>query len=343
MLYTSSLSLSPVLIEVQQTVDMKFMRRDRTIGLLYQLAKGIFEDECAVEKDKLDVLFDVCDRMEGQMEKIIASAGDPDQQSNSRPISHAENALLYLQTCKRKYQSIDPSSPASPMLEPKDLPEKAKRRQGGPKKNDLLPGAEKHSTSDLLFAETFMANLATRSISNTTTIDIPEAATSTTPIHEDTNSSDDTCFEVDNKFVIVSADIDEDPWILQNTDITRLFKTYQAAVRGIILKHETLPVESYTHELAFLTHVLILCKNQHRIIADGIFSLDLLKKLAAPLTLECINMNLDFPHQHFMTITTSITNLSLSDTTREQIILDFTIMATTTDYGPRRILRGINL
>lgn len=51
-------------------------------------------------------------------------------------------------------------------------------------------------------------------------------------------------------------------------------------------------------------------------------------------------MILNFPHQCFMDITTSITDLSLSNTTREQVILDFTIMASTMDYGPRRILRG---
>lgn len=134
-------------------------RRDRTIGLLYRLAKEIFEDECAVEKDKLDVLFDVCDQMEKQIGKIIASARDPHQQSNSCSISYAEDALGYLRTCKRKYQSIDSTEPTSPMPESKDLPEKTKRRQEGPRNDDLLPDAGKHSAPDFLFIEAFMASL----------------------------------------------------------------------------------------------------------------------------------------------------------------------------------------
>ncbi|KAG0165294.1 hypothetical protein DFQ28_001670 [Apophysomyces sp. BC1034] len=92
----------------------------------------------------------------------------------------------------------------------------------------------------------------------------------------DTSYSGDACFEVDNSFITISNDTSnddmyDDPWIFQDTDVTQLFKTYRATIRDIVIKHKTLPIESYTHELAALTHVLILCKNQHSAIAEKIF------------------------------------------------------------------------
>jgi hypothetical protein len=73
-------------------------------------------------------------------------------------------------------------------------------------------------------------------------------------------------------------DMKNHPWVFKDINISRLFNKYQIAVYDIVKKHGSLPIESYVHELASLTHIFFLCKNQHSEIAEKIFSLDLLKK-----------------------------------------------------------------
>jgi hypothetical protein len=124
-------------------------------------------------------------------------------------------------------------------------------------------------------------------------------------------------------------------------NISHLFNKYQTAVSDILIKHKTLPVESYVHKLASLAHIFFLCKNQHSEIAESIFSLDLLKDLMTLLELKTMKHNLDFSADHFMTISTTITNFTLAKTTREQTILDFTVLASQMNYGQRRLLSGI--
>ncbi|CAO3703644.1 unnamed protein product [Rhizopus stolonifer] len=131
------------------------------------------------------------------------------------------------------------------------------------------------------------------------------------------------------------------PWIYKDINISRLFNKYQIAVCNIIKKHENLPIESYVHELASLTHIFFLCKNQHSDIAEKIFSLDLLKDLASLPELETMNDSLYFSAEHFMTIIKTITNLTLDKITREQTILDLFVLASQLNYGQKRLLLGV--
>lgn len=49
--------------------------------------------------------------------------------------------------------------------------------------------------------------------------------------------------------------IKNDPWIYRNINISRLFNEYQIAVYNTLERHENLPIESYVHGLASLTHI----------------------------------------------------------------------------------------
>lgn len=95
------------------------------------------------------------------------------------------------------------------------------------------------------------------------------------------------------------------------------------------------------HELASLTHIFFLCKNQHSEIAEKIFTLDLLKELASTPEIEAANANLRFSLDEFMTITTAINNLSLEKVTREIVTHDVLLtLAARMNYGPKRLLMG---
>lgn len=143
------------------------------------------------------------------------------------------------------------------------------------------------------------------------------------------------------KSFLNEEDMKTHPWIYKDINISCLFNKYQIAVCNIIKKHESLPIESYVHELASLTHILFLCKNQHSEIAEKIFSLDLLKDLTSLPELETINDSLYFPMEHFMTITKTITNLTLNKITREQTILDLFVLASQLNYSQKRLLLGV--
>ncbi|KAG2233534.1 hypothetical protein INT48_007136 [Thamnidium elegans] len=119
-------------------------------------------------------------------------------------------------------------------------------------------------------------------------------------------------------------DTSDNPWMFKDINISHLFRKYQAATSEILVKHKALSVESYVHELASLTHILFLCKDQHSEIAEKI-----------------INYNLDFPSNHFITITNTLTDLSLANKTREQAIMEFTVLASQMNYGQKRLLYGI--
>ncbi|KAG1333020.1 hypothetical protein G6F62_006970 [Rhizopus arrhizus] len=140
---------------------------------------------------------------------------------------------------------------------------------------------------------------------------------------------------------IDEKDTENDPWIFKDINISHLFNKYQTAINDILIKLKTLPVESYMHELASLTYIFFLCKNQHNEIAEMIFSLDLLKDMTISLESKTIDHDLDFSMDYFMTINAAITNLALAKTTREQAIRDFSVLASQMSYGQRRLLVGI--
>ncbi|KAI8968899.1 hypothetical protein BDF20DRAFT_996011 [Mycotypha africana] len=128
-----------------------------------------------------------------------------------------------------------------------------------------------------------------------------------------------------NNFVN-KEDTNDNPWICSSE---------------ILVKHKTLPVESYVYELASLTHILFLCKDQHSEIAEKVFSLETLQQLTAFFEQKIMNHNLDFPSNHFMTITNTLTDFSLAEKTREQAIIEFTVLASQMNYGQKRLLYGI--
>ncbi|KAG0763245.1 hypothetical protein G6F57_006533 [Rhizopus arrhizus] len=68
----------------------------------------------------------------------------------------------------------------------------------------------------------------------------------------------------------------------------------KSVVHDLINKHTKLPLEPYINALAALSHILILNKHQHSSIATKVFSIELLEELAASLSSESMNYNLDF-------------------------------------------------
>lgn len=136
-----------------------------------------------------------------------------------------------------------------------------------------------------------------------------------------------------------SDNINVNPWIFRGKNITLMFENYKSVVHDLINKHTKLPLEPYINELAALSHILILNKHQHSSIATKVFSIELLEELAASLSSESMNYNLDFNDQHYMTLTKTITNLSMSIKTREQAIVELTVMSADMDYGPRCLVR----
>lgn len=131
------------------------------------------------------------------------------------------------------------------------------------------------------------------------------------------------------------------PWIFSNTNITQLFKLYQGIIRDMVLQHETLPVESYVHELAAYTHTLVLCKDQQSSIAERVFTRPLLNELTDHLISEVLDLDLPFPQEDLFTLTTTLSNLALGEVTREQTMLDLYIMSSRLAYGPKRIVRSV--
>ncbi|KAG1462141.1 hypothetical protein G6F56_005580 [Rhizopus delemar] len=108
--------------------------------------------------------------------------------------------------------------------------------------------------------------------------------TASHPTTSTTSTKHGTHLELENNIVTITrAAIDDDtigePWIVNEKDVASLFKRYQHAIHDMVEQHTTLPLESYIYELAALTNVLVVCKNQHNVIAEKIFTLNLLKYL----------------------------------------------------------------
>lgn len=134
----------------------------------------------------------------------------------------------------------------------------------------------------------------------------------------------------------------DNPWLFHdNNNISCLFKNYQLIVGSLIKQHETLPIETYLNELAALTHILILKKSQHSPIAVSAFSASLMDQLAASLCSKTMNYDLNFDDHQYLTLTKYITDLSLSKTSRQQVMLDMMIMRTDMDYNQKCVICAI--
>lgn len=134
----------------------------------------------------------------------------------------------------------------------------------------------------------------------------------------------------------------DNPWLFHdNNNISCLFKNYQLIVGSLIKQHETLPLETYLNELAALTHILILKKSQHSPIAVSAFSARLMDQLAASLCSKTMNYDLNFDDHQYLTLTKYITDLSLSKTSRQQVMLDMMIMRTDMDYNQKCVICAI--
>ncbi|CAO3601323.1 unnamed protein product [Absidia cylindrospora] len=191
-----------------------------------------------------------------------------------------------------------------------------------------------------------------------TTTDIPQAAADTDndddeetiiPGTSNINDNNNTSFQFGlasciNDTTTHTIDTDNDPWLFGDNNISQLFQYYQSTIHGMISKHGSLPLESYVHEIAALTHILILNKHQHSPTAMKVFSAELLDELAESLSTETMNTShtVAFNDGHYLKLVKSITDLSMGITTRDQMHLDLSVMAASMDYGRRRILFGLN-
>ncbi|KAG1470023.1 hypothetical protein G6F56_002917 [Rhizopus delemar] len=60
------------------------------------------------------------------------------------------------------------------------------------------------------------------------------------------------------KNFINEEQISNESYIFKDVNVSRLFNKYQNAISNIFEKHKCLPIESYVHELASLTHIFFL-------------------------------------------------------------------------------------
>ncbi|KAI8880529.1 hypothetical protein K501DRAFT_301971 [Backusella circina FSU 941] len=102
------------------------------------------------------------------------------------------------------------------------------------------------------------------------------------------------------KSFINEEQINNEPYIIKDVSVSLLFSKYQNAFSNIIERHKCLPIESYMHELASLTHIFFLCKSQHSEIemAGKIFTLN----QSSTTEIETTNANLCFPLDDFVKI-----------------------------------------
>jgi hypothetical protein len=143
------------------------------------------------------------------------------------------------------------------------------------------------------------------------------------------------------KNFISKQDINDEPYIINNINISELCSQYQYAVMKMLESHKSLPIESYIHEVASLTNIFCFCKNQHSEIAKKIFTSNVLKELETVPGTETPAENLRFSLNDFMTINTSINNLSQEKIKREAITLELLTLASGLNYGPKRLLMGM--
>ncbi|KAG2217310.1 hypothetical protein INT45_013006, partial [Circinella minor] len=121
------------------------------------------------------------------------------------------------------------------------------------------------------------------------------------------------------KSFINEEQINNEPYTFKDVNVSCLFSKYNRP--PVFGRYKCLPIE-ILYELALLAH-FFLCKNQDSVIAEKIFTLDLLKELSSTPEVNITNVNLCFPLDDFMTITTAITNLSLEKITRKWQLLTY--------------------
>ncbi|KAL0080214.1 hypothetical protein F4703DRAFT_1777642 [Phycomyces blakesleeanus] len=200
-------------------------------------------------------------------------------------------------------------------------------------------------------AQTTTSNTSTQEIAKDVTDDSEKTNNDAIP---DSNTINDTTDDIDShnnadgissfdlkSCIDSSSEVCKDPWIFRGNNITRMFKDYQSIVQSLVRKHVALPLETYINELAALTHILVLNKNQHSSIAKKVFSVDLLDYLAVSLVSESMDYNLSMNDQQYMAMAKIINQLSLSNTTREKAFLELTLMSSRMNYSERRLIHGI--
>ena len=210
-----------------------------------------------------------------------------------------------------------------------------------------LAGAELiDSALDLRMAPTDAANMIeTNNSVHQATADSNKAIGSTRVLR-DVGNTNGTKLAINDDVIILHEDTSpvcclDKPWMFKNTNVTQIFKSYQAIIRSMIHKHQTLPIESYIHELAAHTHTFVLCKNQQSPIAERVFSKSVLTDLTTGLVSEIVDLDLPFPQEELLILTTTLSNLALGKTDREQTMLDLYIMSSKMAYGPKRIVRSV--
>ncbi|KAI8888149.1 hypothetical protein K501DRAFT_329972 [Backusella circina FSU 941] len=124
----------------------------------------------------------------------------------------------------------------------------------------------------------------------------PEVSDDSSAPNEPTSLNDTMLIQVRDYLISIMTnfvheeDTNHNPWMFKDITISHLFRKYQAATSEILMKRKALPVESYVYELASLTHILFLCKDQHSKIAEKVFSLETLQQLTASLEENTINL-----------------------------------------------------
>jgi hypothetical protein len=105
--------------------------------------------------------------------------------------------------------------------------------------------------------------------------------------------------------------LNNDLWIHSGKNINTMFDQYKLLVDELLLEHEKLPIETYVAEIAALSHVFLLGKNQYSQTLSDVFTVDTLEKITDTLVKKDINWNLTFSQSEFMELSTILTDLSL--------------------------------
>ena len=111
-------------------------RDDPTLKALFMLCKEILDEEIKSKENAVDVLLDVVDQVRCQLKKISDSS-DADTVAGKRVLEYADDTLLYLNMCRRKYMKRSSSPPSIPY--PMDMPNNIQATESEEPFEDHLP------------------------------------------------------------------------------------------------------------------------------------------------------------------------------------------------------------
>ncbi|KAK4514479.1 uncharacterized protein ATC70_002076 [Mucor velutinosus] len=191
--------------------------------------------------------------------------------------------------------------------------------------NDDYANIDSNNNMGMAASSSFSSSTAIQDSESIPSSSIPTTSSATTPL--DTIATITTegppCF----------------PWLIGDFDVADAFYRYRCHVIQQA-NDRLLQIEKSVHELLSLSHILLLCPNQHSDTMLHFFDLAQLQKLHYSLLTESLNDSITLPDDIYLKLVYAVTDVDAKVKTRGQVELLLLTMAQDLDIRQQSVVWG---